>query len=86
MIVNTKTVIENRVNVEFTEYEACVIAFLVGKIGGAHEFRKVTSPLYHELIRSVGQGVYDKFFEKNRDAVEEGMFLKSEEWKSEKYP
>lgn len=72
----TVTIIENRVNLELTEYEANVIAMIMGRVGGNHEFRKVTNPLYNQLIRALGQNVYDKFEKEHPNAIERSMYLK----------
>lgn len=78
MKVTSDYITVHMLNIEIDEYQAKVLALLLGKIGGAHPFRDVTSPLYNQLIMAVGQNEYDKFACKHRDDIQQGMFLKSE--------
>jgi hypothetical protein len=74
-----KVITEKVINVEFSEEEALIVCLIMGRIGGAHDWRKVTSGLYHELIDALGRKKYDAFNLKYDCDVERSMYLRDKD-------
>ena len=77
--VKEKVITEKVITVEFTEEEAMIVCLIMGRIGGAHDWRSVTSGLYHELIDVLGRKKYDAFNVKHDRDVERSMYLRDKD-------
>lgn len=74
-----KVITEKVITVEFSQEEALIVCLIMGRIGGAHDWRSVTSGLYHELIDAVGRKKYDAFSVKHDSDVERSMYLRDKD-------
>lgn len=74
-----KVIAEKVITVEFSEEEALIVAVIMGRIGGHHDWRNVTGQLYRDLIDALGRRKYDAFNTKYDSDVERSMYLRDKD-------
>lgn len=74
-----KVITKKVVTLELDEEEALILQKIVGKIGGNHDWRKVTSGLYYGLREVIGVDKCDMFSENHDRDIAIAMLLKDKE-------
>ena len=74
-----KVITKKIVTLELDESEALILCKIVGNIGGAHDWRKVTSAIYNGINDALGYDKCDMFSEEHANDIERSMMLRDKE-------